>query len=44
LGSEDVGGLRVALPFGLGAIALGAWTLVEVRTRVRTLRVPSPSS
>jgi hypothetical protein len=30
LGSEDVGGLRVSLPWGLSAIALAAWTIYLV--------------
>jgi hypothetical protein len=39
LGHEDVGGLRAALPFGAGAVALGLWTVAEVRNRARERRV-----
>jgi len=35
LGHEDVGGLKVALPFGAAAIALALWTLTRVRVRAR---------
>jgi hypothetical protein len=30
LGTEDVGGLRVSLPWGLSAIALAGWTIFRV--------------
>ena len=39
LGSEDVGGLGVALPAGLSAIVLSAWALIHVWARARDPRI-----
>ena len=39
LGSEDVGGLGVALPAGLSAIAFSAWALASVWRRLRDRRI-----
>ena len=36
LGSEDVGGLGVSLPFGCAAIALGGWAVVRAVRRQRS--------
>jgi hypothetical protein len=33
LGHEDVGGLHVALPFGLASIVLGVWTMIRAVRR-----------